>query len=137
MINPQKEVQTKLTKGLLDMIVLQLLKNEPMHGYQIITSVRRTFGVYLGPSTVYPLLGMLEKKGHIKSEWNLAGERPRKIYALTSEGQNFLSFTENSLSLICRTLARTDLIQETPVIMQASTVRTRVGNSIRNSTFAR
>lgn len=106
MTNPQKEVQTKLTKGLLDMIVLQLLKNEPMHGYQIITSIRRSLGVYFGPSTVYPLLGMLEEKGYVKSEWSMGGERPRKVYTLTSDGQSLLAFTEDSLNLICRTMAR-------------------------------
>ena len=62
--NYQKETQTKLTKGLLDMIVLEYLSEESMHGYQMITKIRRGFGVYLGPSTVYPLLGLLEKKGY-------------------------------------------------------------------------
>jgi hypothetical protein len=37
-------------------------KHQPMHGYQIITKIRKTFGVYFGPSTIYPLLGALEKK---------------------------------------------------------------------------
>jgi DNA-binding PadR family transcriptional regulator len=53
--NYQKEIQTKLTKGLLDMIILQFLDQEPMHGYQLFTKVRKGFGVYFGPSTVYPL----------------------------------------------------------------------------------
>jgi len=119
MTNLQKEVQTKLTKGLMDMIVLQLLKNEPMHGYQIITSIRRSFGVYLGPSTVYPMLGTLEKKGYVKSQWNMNSERPRKVYALTIDGQNVLSLTEGSLNLICRTISRTPAT-ETPITIQAS-----------------
>ena len=96
MSNIKKEVQTKLTKGLLDLIVLQLLDSQPMHGYQIITQIRRSFGVYFGPSTVYPLLSSLEKKGHVESRWNMKGERPRKVYELTSQGKNLLSFTENS-----------------------------------------
>ena len=107
MTNIQKEVQTKLAKGLLDLIVLQLLENKPMHGYQIITSIRRSFGVYFGPSTVYPLLSTLEKKGHVKSEWNMNGERPRKVYTLTPDGQSLLAFTEDSLNLICRTMTKT------------------------------
>jgi PadR family transcriptional regulator len=119
MTNLQKEVQTKLTKGLMDMIVLQLLKNEPMHGYQIITSIRRSFGVYLGPSTVYPMLSTLEKKGYVKSQWNMTSERPRKVYALTIDGQNVLSLTEGSLNLICRTISRTPAT-ETPITLQAS-----------------
>ena len=105
MHSSQKEAQVKLTKGLLDMIVLELLKNEPMYGYQLITNIHRGFGVCLDPSTVYPLLGMLEKKRQVKSEWDMTHERPRKVYSLTPEGQNLLSFTENSLNLICRTLS--------------------------------
>jgi len=98
----QKEVSTKLMKGLLDLIILQFLSNQPMHGYQIISQIRKTFGVYFGPSTVYPLLNSLEKKDLVKSEWNMDCERPRKIYSLTSNGQNMLNFTEESLNLICR-----------------------------------
>jgi PadR family transcriptional regulator, regulatory protein PadR len=103
--NYQKEIQTKLTKGLLDMIILQLLDQESMHGYQIITKIRRSFGVYFGPSTVYPLLNTLEKKGYVKSEWNMDSERPRKVYILTGEGQTVLNFTESSLNLICKTIS--------------------------------
>lgn len=100
--NIQKEVQVKLAKGLLDLIVLQFLNTQPMHGYQIITKIRRNFGVYFGPSTIYPLLSNLEKKGYVSSEWNMTSERPRKTYKLTNEGQTILNFTENSLNLLCR-----------------------------------
>ena len=102
MANPQKEVQVKLMKGLLDLIILQFLNTQPMHGYQVITKIRKSFGVYFGPSTIYPLLATLEKKGFVNSQWNMNNERPRKIYKLTTEGQNILNFTENSLNLICQ-----------------------------------
>ncbi len=97
-----KRVQTKLMKGLLDLIILNLLKSKPMHGYQIITCIRKNFGVYFGPSTIYPLLNSLEEKGYIKSEWDLSKDRPRKVYNLTTEGLNLLAFTEDSLVFICR-----------------------------------
>jgi len=102
MVNNSKEVQVKLMKGLLDLIVLQFLSSQPMHGYQVITRIRKTFGVYFGPSTIYPLLNVLEKKGYVKSEWNMSSERPRKVYKLTTEGQSLLNFTEDSLNFICR-----------------------------------
>ena len=89
-------------KGLLDFIVLQFLSANPMHGYQVITKIRKSFGVYFGPSTIYPLLNSLEKKGYVKSEWNMNTERPRKIFSITKEGQNVLSFTEDSFNLICK-----------------------------------
>lgn len=102
--NYQKETQTKLTKGLLDMIVLRYLDKESMHGYQIITKIRKNYAVYFGPSTVYPL-ALLEKKGYVKSAWNMTSERPRKIYGLTKEGKNVLNFTENSFNFICKNLS--------------------------------
>lgn len=105
MTNFQKEIQTKLTKGLLDLIILQFLDAQPMHGYQVIMKIRKNFGIYFGPSTIYPLLNTLEKKGYIKSEWNMDAERPRKVYKLTNEGQTVLNFTEGSLNLICRTMS--------------------------------
>jgi PadR family transcriptional regulator PadR len=114
MINPNKEVQNKLMKGMLDLIVLQFLNGQPMHGYQIIVKIRKVFQVYFGPSTIYPLLGMLEKKGCVKSEWNMSAERPRKVYRLTAQGQNLLHFTENSLSFIVRQMGA-----ETPIEVRA------------------
>ena len=116
-----KEVSTKLMKGLLDLIILQFLSNEPMHGYQIITKIRKNFGVYFGPSTIYPLLGTLEKKGYVDSQWNMNYERPRKVYRLTNNGQNMLNYTEESLNLICRKITTSnsdltvDLHNEAPV----------------------
>ncbi len=101
----QKEVQTKLTKGLLDTIILEYLQQESMHGYQLITKIRKGFGVYFGPSTIYPLLGLLEKKGYVESEWNMDCERPKKVYKLTKHGENVLDFAENALIMIKQKLA--------------------------------
>jgi PadR family transcriptional regulator PadR len=109
--NIQKEVQAKLAKGLLDLIVLQFLNNQPMHGYQIITKIRKSFGVYFGPSTIYPLLATLEKKDYVSSEWNMQTERPRKIYKLTAKGETILNFTENSLNLLCQKIGTNNIPQ--------------------------
>jgi PadR family transcriptional regulator PadR len=111
----QKEVSTKLMKGLLDLIILQFLSTEPMHGYQVITKIRKNFGIYFGPSTIYPLLGTLEKKGYVDSHWDMNFERPRKVYSLTNDGQNMLNYTEDSLNMICRKITSTN-----PDIAQAT-----------------
>ena len=112
----QKEVSTKLTKGLLDMIILQFLNAEPMHGYQVISKIRKNFGIYFGPSTIYPLLGTLEKKGYVDSHWNMNFDRPRKVYSLTAAGQSILNFTEESLNLICRKLTITNQQENHPMV---------------------
>ena len=112
MVNNTKEVQVKLMKGLLDLIVLQFLNTKPMHGYQVITRIRKNFGVYFGPSTIYPLLNNLEKKRYVKSEWDMSKERPRKVYQLTTEGRNLLNFTEDSLNFICRKIGTPGITKE-------------------------
>jgi DNA-binding PadR family transcriptional regulator len=101
----QKETQAKLAKNLLDMIILEHLTKQSMHGYQLITTIRKEFGVYFGPSTMYPLLGLLEKKGFLKSTWNMTAERPRKVFTITEQGKNLLAITENSLQLICQRIS--------------------------------
>jgi PadR family transcriptional regulator, regulatory protein PadR len=111
MPNNQKEAENKLMKGLLDFIVLQLLNTQPTHGYQLIIKIRKNFGVNFGPSTIYPLLGTLEKKGYVKSSWDTDAQKPRKIYHLTQEGSNILNFTENSLNLICKKLSNQGAVE--------------------------
>ena len=100
----KKEIQTKLMRGLLDFVILQFLKDQPMHGYQVISSLRKSFGVYFGPSTIYPLLSLLEEKEYIKSHWDLKTGRPRKVYSLTSQGKDMLNLTGISLNQIYRKL---------------------------------
>ncbi len=99
-----KNIQAKLTKGLLDLIILQLLETHPMHGYELISTIRKSYGVTFGASTIYPLLGNMEKKRFIKCEWNMNGERPRKVYGLTTDGKSMLDYTAGSLKTICRTM---------------------------------
>ena len=105
MVQKLRHVEVKLMRGLLDLVILQFLKASPMHGYKIITKIRKNFGVYFGPSTIYPLLNILEEKGFIKSNWDLSCERPRKVYELTRNGEDLLCYTEASLNHICRKLA--------------------------------
>lgn len=99
-----REIQMKLMRGLLDFVILNFLKGQPMHGYQIISTLRKNFGVYFGPSTIYPLLALLEEKGYVKSKWDLENDRPRKVYNLTPQGVDMLTSAEVSLNQIYRKL---------------------------------
>jgi len=119
--NLQKEVQIKIAKKILDIIILQLLNNHPMHGYEIITKLRKTFGVYFGPSTVYPLLATLEQKTYISSHWDTANERPRKIYILTPDGHEILNFAENTLNQICQKITSPDTTDDTTCFTEPET----------------
>ena len=103
-----KNTQTKLAKGMIDLIVLELLQKHPMHGYEIITSIRKDYGVCFGPSTIYPLLNMIEKKNFVKGQWNMSGERPRKTYSLTDDGKRTLDYATCTLKAICKNMTTED-----------------------------
>jgi len=95
-----KQLQAQTIRGLRYFIVLQLLKIQPMHGYQIITVIRKKFGIYLGPSSVYPLLKDLEDWEYVESTWETKDYHPKRIYALTSQGENLLNYMEHSVGHI-------------------------------------
>ena len=104
MVSAQKEIQTKLTKNLLDLIILELLENRAVCGYEIMSIIRKTYGVHLGASTMYPTLNNLESKNLVTNEWKMGNSHPKKVYKLTQEGKNELQYSIFSLSQICKTL---------------------------------
>ena len=97
-MNEAKEIKARLTKCVLELVVLQLLNKRTVHGYEVIKQVRREYGVYFGPSTIYPLLNTLEKKELIKGKWEMHRGRPRKLYQLTNHGSNQLQISVKTLA---------------------------------------
>lgn len=83
----------KLMSSSTDMMILKLLENEDMYGYQMIEELRRrSQSVFdLKAGTLYPLLHQLEQKGYLASFEQAAGEaRVRKYYHLTDKGRKQL-----------------------------------------------
>lgn len=108
MIEVSNNTIAKLFKGtMLEIHVLKLLDEKPIHGYAIITAIKKRFGVYLGPSTIYPLLVKLNHDGCITSEWNMNAKRPKKVYTLTPKGKAFLETSQIDLKLAVQTLLLT------------------------------
>ncbi|MEM3797721.1 MAG: PadR family transcriptional regulator, partial [Candidatus Bathyarchaeia archaeon] len=97
---------------------------------QIITKIRKTFGVYFGPSTIYPLLNALEKSGYVKSEWDMSNDRPRKVYKLTPEGRNLLTFTEDSLNFICKKIGTVGVQRD--IALNSETTQSALHSLIKN-----
>lgn len=75
-------------KGLADLALLRLLRDEPQYGLQILDRLRSEAGLGLAEGSIYPLLHRLERAGLVRSEWSLAdaGGRPRRYYAITEAG---------------------------------------------------
>lgn len=75
-------------RGSTPTLVLAVLRDLPLHGYGIAREIERRSGQSLTcrQGTLYPVLHALEEEGLISSEWQLVGERQRKIYTLTPAG---------------------------------------------------
>jgi PadR family transcriptional regulator PadR len=84
----------ELLQGTLDMLILQALQREPMHGYAIAQIIRNRSGEVLTVETgsLYPALHRLEKQRWVKSEWKLTESKQRaKYYQLTALGKKQLA----------------------------------------------
>ncbi|UCE15747.1 MAG: helix-turn-helix transcriptional regulator [Candidatus Bathyarchaeota archaeon] len=93
-----RSLQMEKLRGLLDYLVLRLLKNQSMHGYGILSAVKKLYGYYPAPSTLYPLLSSFEKKGYLESRFEFRNGRPRRVYDITSDGKIALFFVEDLLN---------------------------------------
>lgn len=87
----------ELLKGTTDLLILRLLKREPMYGYGLIQQLdlisKGTFKFKEG--TLYPLLHQLEQAEHIESFWRDSDEgRKRKYYQITQKGLKQLDVKE-------------------------------------------
>jgi PadR family transcriptional regulator PadR len=86
------ENKTQFLKGCARTLVLQLLVERPMYGYELASELdRRSAGIFaLGQGTLYPLLYSLESKGQIRvtrEELSVDQGRKRRYYALTPRGR--------------------------------------------------
>lgn len=82
-----------LRKGSTQVLVLSLLAQEPMYGYQIAKELEQRSGGYFDfkEGTLYPLLHRMEKEDLVKGEWQVVEKGPsRKYYSLTPEGRKVL-----------------------------------------------
>ncbi|HLQ34705.1 MAG TPA: PadR family transcriptional regulator [Chloroflexota bacterium] len=75
-------------KGDLKYLILDLLKDQPRHGYDIIRELEsRCAGLYTpSAGAVYPTLQLLEDMGAVTSEQ----QDGRKTYTITDEGRRIL-----------------------------------------------
>ena len=86
-----RALQSRFVRSLLDIIILNLLEDKPMHGYMINGELRKTFGRSFSPSTLYPLLYTLEEEGYIEGTWGTRTKRQRRVYNITPKGEEHLS----------------------------------------------
>ena len=80
--------QQMFESGEVKFVVLRLLKEKPMHGYEVMRALEERMAGCYTPSagTVYPTLQMLEDEGYVKA----VETEGKKVYHITPEGERYL-----------------------------------------------
>jgi PadR family transcriptional regulator len=105
--------RSELLRGTLEMLILQTLASQPLHGYAIAQQIGRLSqeALTVEQGSLYPALERLQKKGWVTSKW---GESPTgrraRYYTITRAGQRQLgeeiSSFDSMLLAINRVLRR-------------------------------
>ncbi|TAK98194.1 MAG: PadR family transcriptional regulator [Rhodospirillaceae bacterium] len=82
----------------LELLILALLAEQPLHGYKIIKELEeRSKGFYVpSPGMIYPSLAFLEEIGRVVAE----AEGVKKLYRLTDEGRAHLEANRNEANAL-------------------------------------
>ncbi|WP_462409624.1 PadR family transcriptional regulator [Neobacillus sp. Marseille-QA0830] len=83
----------ELVKGSTSLILLQLLNERDMYGYELVKELeqRSDNGLSVKEGTLYPALHKLEKQEYIECYWQEQEKGPaRKYYRITGAGRELL-----------------------------------------------
>ena len=86
------KISKELLKGSTKMLILEMVKDENMYGYQMIKKLKeKSNNVFeFKEGTLYPILHSLEEEGLISSYWDDTTGKKRKYYAITTKGKKSL-----------------------------------------------
>ena len=87
------EPSTDVIQGTLDMLILKMLRLEPMHGFGIARRIEQiSRGVFkVNPGSLLTAFQRLERAGWLDAEWRRTDSgRRAKYYALTRAGRKQL-----------------------------------------------
>jgi PadR family transcriptional regulator PadR len=96
-----------LRKGSSRVLILNMLAEKPMYGYQIAKELKRRSGGYFAfkEGTLYPALHQLENDGLLRSEWQVVEKGPsRKYYHITGAGRKVLAASTREWTTFSRRL---------------------------------
>jgi PadR family transcriptional regulator, regulatory protein PadR len=82
-----------LFPGALEMMVLQILRQQPMHGYALVQQIQRRSKdlLQIEEGSLYPALQRMLKDGRVRARWSVSASGRRvRIYEVTAAGARHL-----------------------------------------------
>jgi PadR family transcriptional regulator PadR len=81
----------QLRKGLLELVVLNLLSCRRHYGYEMVQILKTIDGLTIREGNIYPILARLKTDGLVEIRTEMSPEGPsRNSYGLTDAGKNVL-----------------------------------------------
>jgi PadR family transcriptional regulator, regulatory protein PadR len=83
-----------LMSGVPELMMLQLLANREMYGYELARTIRMltTDAVSVGESVLYPALHLLESRDLVRGRKRAVDGRTRVYYTITAKGRRRLAY---------------------------------------------
>lgn len=84
-----KKTNPPFLNGVPELLILQLLDDRAMYGYELVQAIRAATGDRLefGEGCIYPILHRLEAQGLLDSKRQAVGGRQRVVYCMTRAGR--------------------------------------------------
>jgi len=98
-----------LLKGTLPLLVLSVLRDGELYGYEIAQRIRSRSGQLFAPSegSLYPALHRLEKAGALTASWRASERGPRRrYYAITEDGKRLYAEASREWEAIASGVSR-------------------------------
>jgi len=88
-----KKTNPDFLNGVPELLILKLLGQRPMHGYDLVQAIKLSSDSQLefGEGCVYPILHRLEAQKYLSSRRELVAGRGRIVYRLTKQGHRRLA----------------------------------------------
>ena len=90
----KKSIRTDLFPGALELMVLQTLQRQPLHGYALVQTIKQSSRdlLQIEEGSLYPALQRMLKEGWVKAQWTVSatGRRIRQ-YDITPAGTKHLA----------------------------------------------
>lgn len=104
-----REEQRDLFPGALEMMILQILRRGPQHGYALAQHIKKSSDdlLHIEEGSLYPALQRMLKAGWLEAEWGMSARgREVRTYKITAPGRKQLTRQVSSFERMLEGIAK-------------------------------
>ncbi len=85
----------RILKAFMDVaILMKMMKEAPLSGYDVISYFHSRFGFYVSPGSVYSSIYQMEREGLIESQRSSR----KRVYTITEKGREMVNEARNAMN---------------------------------------